>query len=309
MKREIIVGSRSSKLALTQTGHVISALKEKFPDASFKIHEIVTKGDRILDVTLSKVGGKGLFVSEVEQALVDKKIDFAVHSMKDVPSELQEGLIIGAIPKRESPYDCVVFAKENSLDELPHGAIIGTSSLRRASMLKRYRADFQIKFIRGNIDTRLKKLHTEDFDAILLAEAGLARMGWLSDETLKRQTLDVETCLPAVGQGALAIECRNNDEELKTMLSAIHNAETAFCVQAERTFLKTLNGGCEIPIAGFAQKEAHGLSFTGFVGSADGRTQLKVQKSGDVPETIGTEAANILLEQGAKELIDELRSL
>ncbi|WP_088815249.1 MULTISPECIES: hydroxymethylbilane synthase [Listeria] len=310
MKREIIVGSRKSKLALTQTGHVISALQAKFPDVTFKIHEIVTKGDRILDVTLSKVGGKGLFVSEVEQALVDKKIDFAVHSMKDVPSELQEGLTIGAIPKRESPYDCVVFAEKTNLDELPQGAVIGTSSLRRASMLKRYRADFQIKSIRGNIDTRLKKLYAEDFDAILLAEAGLSRMGWLSDETLRRQTLDATTCLPAVGQGALAIECRNDDAEVLAMLSEIHDTETAFCVRAERAFLKTLNGGCEIPIAGFAQKEADGgLVFTGFVGSVDGMTRLDVQTSGDTPETIGIEAANILLKQGAKELIDALRSL
>lgn len=307
MKREIIVGSRRSKLALTQTNQVIEALKVKFPDVTFKVYEIVTKGDRILDVTLSKVGGKGLFVSEVEQALVDKKIDFAVHSMKDVPSLLEEKLVIGAIPKRESPFDCVIFAESSHLDDLPQGAVIGTSSLRRAAMLKRYREDFQIKSIRGNIDTRLKKLAEEDFDAIVLAEAGLARMGWLENPELKRQRLNEQICLPAVGQGALAIECREEDIEVRSMLQEIHDDETAFCVRAERTFLKDLNGGCEIPIAGYATHSSNGLSFTGFVGSEDGKTRLEAQTNGKNPEKVGAEAAEILLQKGAKKWIDALR--
>lgn len=308
MKREFIVGSRRSKLALTQTHWVIRKLKEHFPEVNFKIQEIVTKGDKILNVTLSKVGGKGLFVSEVEEQLADSTIDFAVHSMKDVPSKLHDGLIIGAIPKRESPFDVLVFREATKLSELSTGAVIGTSSLRRSAEIKRIRPDLEIRSIRGNIDTRLRKLEEEQFDAIILAEAGLSRMGWLEDGNLKVERFTAEDCLPAVGQGALAIECREADKELLEMLTSIHDDDTAFSVRCERKFLETLNGGCEIPIAGFAVKEAKdSLGFRGFVANADGSNRLAVQKAGTNPERLGEESARELLDQGAAQIIQELR--
>ncbi|MBC1958492.1 hydroxymethylbilane synthase [Listeria welshimeri] len=308
MKRKIIVGSRRSKLALTQSNWVINKLKEQYPEFDFEIKEIVTKGDRILDVTLSKVGGKGLFVSEVEQALSNSTIDFAVHSMKDVPSSLEEGLVIGAIPKRESPLDCFVFNQVSSLDDLPKGAIVGTSSLRRAAQLLKHRPDFNIRPIRGNIDTRLQKLHVENFDAIILAKAGLARMGWLENTTLKLEDIAPEVCLPAVGQGALAIECRESDQLIRDMLATIHHEETGICVEAERVFLKKLNGGCEIPIAGFATKIGKQIHFKGLVGNADGSKILESKEIGENPGQIGNKVAEVLLSEGAETIIEELRN-
>ncbi|MBC1770073.1 hydroxymethylbilane synthase [Listeria welshimeri] len=308
MKRKIIVGSRRSKLALTQSNWVINKLKEQYPEFDFEIKEIVTKGDRILDVTLSKVGGKGLFVSEVEQALSNSTIDFAVHSMKDVPSSLEEGLVIGAIPKRESPLDCFVFNQVSSLDDLPKGAIVGTSSLRRAAQLLKHRPDFNIRPIRGNIDTRLQKLHVENFDAIILAKAGLARMGWLENTTLKLEDIVPEVCLPAVGQGALAIECRESDQLIRDMLATIHHEETGNCVEAERVFLKKLNGGCEIPIAGFATKIGEQIHFKGLVGNADGSKILESKEIGENPGQIGNKVAEVLLSEGAETIIEELRN-
>ncbi|MBC1468628.1 hydroxymethylbilane synthase [Listeria welshimeri] len=308
MKRKIIVGSRRSKLALTQSNWVINKLKEQYPEFDFEIKEIVTKGDRILDVTLSKVGGKGLFVSEVEQALSNSTIDFAVHSMKDVPSSLEEGLVIGAIPKRESPLDCFVFNQVSSLDDLPKGAIVGTSSLRRAAQLLKHRPDFNIRPIRGNIDTRLQKLHVENFDAIILAKAGLARMGWLENTTLKLEDIAPEVCLPAVGQGALAIECRESDQLIRDMLATIHHEETGICVEAERVFLKKLNGGCEIPIAGFATKIGEQIYFKGLVGNADGSKILESKEIGENPGQIGNKVAEVLLSEGAETIIEELRN-
>ncbi|MBC1862215.1 hydroxymethylbilane synthase [Listeria welshimeri] len=308
MKRKIIVGSRRSKLALTQSNWVINKLKEQYPEFDFEIKEIVTKGDRILDVTLSKVGGKGLFVSEVEQALSNSTIDFAVHSMKDVPSSLEEGLVIGAIPKRESPLDCFVFNQVSSLDALPKGAIVGTSSLRRAAQLLKHRPDFNIRPIRGNIDTRLQKLHVENFDAIILAKAGLARMGWLENTTLKLEDIAPEVCLPAVGQGALAIECRESDQLIRDMLATINHEETGICVETERVFLKKLNGGCEIPIAGFATKIGEQIHFKGLVGNADGSKILESKEIGENPGQIGNKVAEVLLSEGAETIIEELRN-
>ncbi|MBC6117117.1 hydroxymethylbilane synthase [Listeria innocua] len=309
MKRKIIVGSRRSKLALTQSNWVIKKLKENYPEIDFEIKEIVTKGDRILDVTLSKVGGKGLFVSEVEQALSDEVIDFAVHSMKDVPSSLKDGLVIGAIPKRESPLDCFVFNEVSTLDDLPKGAVIGTSSLRRAAQLLKHRPDFVVKPIRGNIDTRLQKLHAENFDAIILAKAGLARMGWLENTSLKLEDISPELCLPAVGQGALAIECRETDLQICNMLASIHHEETGICVEAERVFLKKLNGGCEIPIAGFATKTGDSVHFKGLVGNADGSIILESERTGVNPAEIGNQVAKELLSEGADTIIKELRNI
>ncbi|WP_239254983.1 hydroxymethylbilane synthase [Listeria ilorinensis] len=307
MLRKMIVGSRKSKLALTQTNWVIQELKKKWPELEFQIHEIVTKGDKILDVTLNKVGGKGLFVSEVETALQTGQIDFAVHSMKDVPAQLAENLVIGAIPKRESPLDCLVFDQVTHLEQLPVGAVIGTSSLRRAAQLQLLRPDFQIRPIRGNIDTRLKKLREEDFDAIVLAEAGLSRMGWLENDSLKWESLPAEFCLPAVGQGALAVECRENDLEVQQFLAAIHDADTGFTVRAERAFLTRLDGGCEIPLAGFAEKHGNEVNIRGMVANPETFTFYRTVRTGIEPEQVGISAAEELLASGAGKVIRELK--
>jgi len=251
--RNIIVGTRQSALALTQTNQVIDQLKaaaEQYElPFTFELRKIVTKGDRILDVTLSKVGGKGLFVKEIEQALIDEDIDIAVHSMKDVPSELQEGLVLAATPERVDPRDALITRGGCSLDELPQGALVGTSSLRRASQLQAYRPDLRMQSIRGNIDSRLRKLESEGFDAIVLAAAGLTRMGWQDRIT---QLLPPGICLPAVGQGALGLECRGGDSAVVDLLSWINHRPTALAVKAERTLLARLNGGCQVPIGAYA---------------------------------------------------------
>ena len=308
--RTIRVGTRQSALALTQTGQVIAALEaicqaNNLP-FTFETHKIVTKGDRILDVTLSKVGGKGLFVKEIEQALMDKEIDMAVHSMKDMPWELQEGLCIGAIPKRIDPRDCLIMRSGSSLDDLPHGAKVGTSSLRRAAQLQAQRPDIQIESIRGNIDTRLKKLETEGFDAIVLAAAGLHRMGWEDKITAY---IPVDVCIPAVGQGALSIECRSDDTELLQLLGHYHDAETARHVSAERAFLGKLNGGCQVPIGAYAvsAEQGEGVCLTGLVGTPDGATILATTVEGDHPESLGAAAAEQLIERGADQILSQWR--
>lgn len=302
--RKIIVGSRRSKLALTQTNWVIEQLKKAGAPYEFEIKEIVTKGDKILDVTLSKVGGKGLFVKEIEAALLNKEIDFAVHSMKDMPAILPPGLTIGAVPPREDARDVLISKNKQTLNELPAGSIIGTSSLRRSAQLLAMRNDIEIKWIRGNIDTRINKLNTEDYDAIILAAAGLKRMGW-SDEVVT-EYIDSTTCVPAVGQGALAIECREDDEELIQLLQSINCEKTNKAVQAERTFLHRMEGSCQVPIAGYAEWDEQDIRLTALVASPDGKTVYKETISGNDPVEIGNMAANRLIEKGAKQLIDKI---
>ena len=300
--RKIIVGSRRSKLALTQTNWVIEQLKKLDDSFEFEVKEIVTKGDKILDVTLSKVGGKGLFVKEIEQAMLDKEIDMAVHSMKDMPAVLPEGLVIGCIPGREDHRDAFISKNHIKFSELKPGAIVGTSSLRRGAQLLAKRPDIEIKWIRGNIDTRLEKLKNEDYDAIILAAAGLSRMGWTSDTVT--EFLDPDLCLPAVGQGALAIECRGSDEELLSLLNKFNSTETSQTVRTERAFLNKMEGGCQVPIAGFAQlNDKDEIVLTGLVASPDGKTIYKEQGIGQDPEQLGKLVANHLIELGAKDLI------
>ncbi|WP_066292766.1 hydroxymethylbilane synthase [Bacillus sp. FJAT-29937] len=303
--RKIIVGSRRSKLALTQTNWVIDQLKEIDPSFEFEVKEIVTKGDRILDVTLSKVGGKGLFVKEIEQAMLDKEIDMAVHSMKDMPAVLPEGLIIGCIPAREDHRDALISKDHVRFADLKPGAVIGTSSLRRGAQLLARRPDLEIKWIRGNVDTRLAKLETEEYDAILLAAAGLKRLGWASD--VVTELLDPDICLPAIGQGALSIECRSDDEELRGLLDKFTCKETEATVRAERAFLHKMEGGCQVPIAGFAELNGEEIVLTCLVGSPDGKVIYSEQVKGLDPEEVGVEAANLLIKQGAKELIDQVK--
>lgn len=304
--RKIIVGSRRSKLALTQTNWVIEQLRKIDPSYEFEVKEIVTKGDKILDVTLSKVGGKGLFVKEIEQAMLNGEIDMAIHSMKDMPAVLPEGLVIGCIPEREDHRDVLISKNHKPLKDLKQGAIIGTSSLRRSAQLLAIRPDLEIKWIRGNIDTRLEKLKTDEYDAIILAAAGLSRLGWAKD--VVTEFLEPEICLPAVGQGALSIECRGDDKELLALLKKFSCDTTDKTVRAERAFLDKMEGGCQVPIAGYAYiNEEEKIVLTTLVASPDGKTIYKEQIEGTDPEQLGYAAADYLSDQGAKKLIDAVK--
>ncbi|MFC4767879.1 hydroxymethylbilane synthase [Effusibacillus consociatus] len=302
--RHIKVGTRQSSLALTQTNWVCSQLESIYPGLNIETEKIVTKGDRILEVTLSKVGGKGLFVKEIEQALLDKTVDFAVHSMKDMPAEMPEGLIIAAVPEREDPRDVLISRDGRTFSELPKGAKVGTSSLRRAAQLKAARPDLEILPLRGNIDTRLRKLEEEGLDAIILAAAGLSRMGWLNRAT---ERLSVDICIPAVGQGALAIQCRADDEDMIDLLAALEHQATRLEVRAERAFLGKLNGGCQVPIGGYAEYHDQTVSLRGIVGTPDGETLLKDFAEGDNPEELGLLMAEKLLEKGARKILADVR--
>lgn len=314
-KRVIVVGTRQSALALTQTGQVIDQLKELSDrngfDFTFEIKKIITKGDQILDVTLSKVGGKGLFVKEIEQALLDGHIDLAVHSMKDMPSELPEGLINGCVPKRKDPRDCLIMREGTSLADLPLGARVGTSSLRRSCQITNARPDLKIESIRGNIDSRIRKLETEGFDAIVLATAGLVRMGW---EDRISALVPTDVCVPAVGQGALGIECRETDSQIRQLLDLLNDRESELAVRAERSFLGALNGGCQVPIGAYCvvgdaidgNESLRQLEMTGIVGSPDGAILLKDIQHGTDPEQLGRDVAAALIARGADRILAEI---
>ncbi len=304
--RKIIVGSRRSKLALTQTNQFIDKMKAAGAPFEFEIKEIVTKGDRIVDVMLSKVGGKGLFVKEIEQALFEKEIDFAVHSMKDMPSVLPEGLVIGCIPEREDPRDAFISNGHVNFMDLPVGAVVGTSSLRRSSQLLLMRPDIDVQWIRGNIDTRLEKLKSGDFDAIILAAAGLKRMGWKDD--IVTEFLDIEQCLPAIGQGALAIECREEDTELLAELAKLNDEDTSLAVNAERKFLKDMDGSCQVPIAGYATVKNSEVSFTGLISSPDAEQVFKESAVHTDPIEAGRDVAERISAQGGYDLIQKVKA-
>jgi hydroxymethylbilane synthase len=304
--RKIIVGSRRSKLAMTQTHWVIDQLKKTGLPYEFEVKEIVTKGDQILNVTLSKVGGKGLFVKEIEQAMLDEEIDMAVHSMKDMPAVLPDGLMIGCVPPREDHRDVLISKNGETFADLPSGAVIGTSSLRRSAQLLAKRPDLTVKWIRGNIDTRLGKLKTEDYDAIILAAAGLARMGWSKE--IVTEYLDPELSVPAVGQGALSIECREGDHDLQQLLAHLNDASANKAVQAERAFLHKMEGGCQVPIAGYARMlDEEEIELTVLVGAPDGSIIYKERLMGTNPIELGHEAAKRLSERGAKQLIERVK--
>lgn len=302
--RKIIVGSRRSNLAMTQTKWFIEQMKEAGAPFDFEIKEIVTKGDKILDVMLSKVGGKGLFVKEIQQALFDKEIDFAVHSMKDMPAEIPEGLTIGCIPPRVDARDAFISNDHVKFMELPVGAVVGTSSLRRSSQLLLLRPDLDIKWIRGNIETRLRKLHDGEYDAILLAAAGMKRVGWSED--VVTEYMSVEDCVPAVGQGALAIECRADDAELLAELAKVSDKKTWKEVEAERTFLSEMNGSCQVPIAGFAEYDGTNIKFTGYIASPDATEVFKQTIISEDPVAAGKEVAKTLRAQGAAKVIEKV---
>jgi len=310
--RVIKVGTRQSQLALTQSGQVIKQLQEISEHHglpyTFEIHKIITKGDQILDVTLSKVGGKGLFVKEIEQALLDGKIDLAIHSMKDMPYQFPEGLINGAVPKRLSPLDCLIMKSGSSFADLPAGAKVGTSSLRRSSQLKHARPDLELEWIRGNIDSRIRKLETEGFDAIVLAAAGLTRMGW---EDRISALIPMDVCIPAVGQGALGVQCREADNAVVELLALLNDEASQLTVEAERSFLGTLEGSCQVPLGAHAvlleKKDNEQLiELTGMVGSPDGTRILKEVQVGSNAIELGRKVAEALLDAGARDILSEI---
>jgi hydroxymethylbilane synthase len=306
------IGSRGSQLALWQAHWVMDAIHRQRPDVCTELEIIKTTGDKILDVPLAQVGGKGLFVKEIEEAMLNGRIDIAVHSMKDMPAELPHGLGIGAVPEREDPRDALVAEKHRSLADLPKGARVGTSSLRRSAQLLHLRPDLLIEPLRGNLDTRLKKLTTTDLDAIVLAAAGLRRLG-LADRITA--TLDTDTMLPAVGQGALCIESRTDDETVSAVISALDDAATHTAVIAERAFLHRLEGGCQVPIAGHAtlnqmnpiDREDH-MTITGLVAELDGSRLIKQTLSGpcDQAAELGLRLADALLAEGAGSILERL---
>ncbi|WP_404353418.1 hydroxymethylbilane synthase [Exiguobacterium aurantiacum] len=299
--RKIIVGSRRSQLAMTQTKWVIDQLKKAGAQNEFEIKEIVTKGDQIVDVQLSKVGGKGLFVKEIQQQMIAGDIDFAVHSMKDVPAELPEELYISCMPKRVDARDVLICENGYTLETLPEGAVIGTSSLRRGAQMLAARPDFDIQWIRGNIDTRLKKLETENFNAILLAKAGLERMGWT--DRVDFEALDADMMVPAVGQGVLAIESRKDDAEVTAILQLLHDDVTAKAATAERTFLKAIEGSCHVPVGGYATVDGDDVTLTGLIASVDGKEVLRVTKTSSDAVALGKDVADDLLGRGGREIL------
>lgn len=303
--RKLIVGSRRSKLALTQSQQFIDKLKFIDPSLDIEIKEIVTKGDKIVDKQLSKVGGKGLFVKEIQNELFNKEIDMAIHSLKDVPSMIPDGLTLGCIPDREIPFDAYIAKNHIPLQELSEGSIVGTSSLRRGAQILSKYPHLKIKWIRGNIDTRLKKLETEDYDAIILAAAGLKRMGW--SDNIVTTYLDRDILLPAIGQGALGIECRSDDKELLDLLSKVHNHDVAQCVTAERTFLSEMDGSCQVPIGGYATiAQDNQIEFTGLIMSPDGKERYEHTALGTDPVKLGIEVSQVLKKQGAYDIIKKL---
>ncbi|NWF51557.1 MAG: hydroxymethylbilane synthase [Nitrospirae bacterium] len=308
---KLYIGTRGSKLALWQAEWVKAELQNKYPEIEIIIKKIKTTGDKMLDVSLAKIGGKGLFVKEIEDALLQHKVDIAVHSMKDVPTELPERLHLAAICRREDPRDALITKihdsrfKIQNFNDLPHGAIIGTSSLRRSCQLMHLRPDLKIVTLRGNLDTRIRKLDEGDFDAIIAAVAGLKRLGLSQRIT---EILQPDTSLPAIGQGAIGVECRIDDESINSIVSSINHFETSVSVKAERAFLKRLGGGCQVPIAAFARIELERIIMDGLVGSMKGERIIKghVEGKPNSAEELGTNLAEDLLIKGATEILSEV---
>ncbi|MES1021405.1 hydroxymethylbilane synthase [Gloeocapsa sp. BRSZ] len=306
--RTIRIGSRKSQLALVQTYWVQEQLQKAFPDRTFEVHTMSTQGDKILDVALAKIGDKGLFTKELEVGMQSHEIDFAVHSLKDLPTNLPEGLMLGVVTEREDPADALVVHekhKDKQIDTLPEGAVVGTSSLRRLAQLRHHFPHLTFKDIRGNLNTRLAKLDAGEYDAIILAVAGLRRLG-MGDRI--HQILPAELSLHAVGQGALGIECRADDTEVLSLIKAIEHVPTRDRTLAERAFLRSLEGGCQVPIGVNTQLDGDTLTLTGIVASVDGTKFVKdtVTGSASNAEQLGTELAQRLRQQGAQEILEEI---
>ncbi len=303
--REIRIATRQSALALWQAEHVKARLEQAHPELKVTLLPMTSRGDQLLDSPLAKIGGKGLFVKELEAAMLEKRADIAVHSMKDVPMEFPEGLDLYCICEREDPRDAFVSNNYSSLDELPQGSVVGTSSLRRQAQLLTLRPDLEIRFLRGNVNTRLAKLDAGEYDAIILAAAGLIRLGF--HERI-RSSLDDKICLPAGGQGAVGIECRTEDSELHELLKPLHDADSADRITAERALNRHLNGGCQVPIACYAVLEGDQLWLRGLVGQPDGSIMLKAEARAhrSEAEALGIKVAEELLAQGAGEILAQI---
>ena len=302
------IATRRSPLALWQAEHVAGALRARNPGLEIELVAMRTSGDKLLDAPLAMVGGKGLFIKELEHSLLDGRADIAVHSMKDVPVELPPELHLPVIMARADPRDALVSTRFGELEALPPGASVGTSSLRRRCQLAARRPDLRIENLRGGVDTRLRRLEHGDFDAIVLAVSGLERGGHGARVT---EALDVTTMLPAAGQGALGIECRHGDARVEALIAPLACLRSSTCVLAERAFNRRLDGGCQVPIAAYATLEGGVLSLRGLVASLDGAQVLRsqVQGRGDEAESLGVEAAAAVLEQGAGEILAEIYAM
>lgn len=305
-KRVIKVVSRDSALAMWQTNFVVDSLRKVTDQYEFEIVSLKTKGDKVLDVSLAKIGDKGLFTKELEDGLLSGEMDFAVHSLKDIPTVLPEGLQLSAMLTRHNPADVLISEKYDSFDALPQGAKVGTSSLRRKAQLLNKRPDLNIQDLRGNVNTRMRKLKEENFDGIILAAAGVERMEWKESIT---EELAHDLCLPAVSQGVIAVETRSDDPEIIALVQLIHDKESEICVNAERALLRALEGGCQIPIAGHAHIEGDTVVLDGLVGSIDGKTIIRDQMRGpiELAEEIGKQLAKVLSDKGGKEILEQIR--
>lgn len=304
-KQKLVVGTRSSQLALWQADFVIGELAKKYPELVVEKRLMTTKGDKILNAPLAKIGGKGLFTKELETAMLEGEIDIAVHSLKDMPVVVPEGLVITAITQRADPGDAFVSSKYESFQQLPAGAKVGTSSLRRKAQLLHARPDLQIEDLRGNVNTRLRKMEEENFDGIILACAGLKRLGF-GDKI--RQVLPQTMCLPAVGQGALAIECRQADKETRELLEFLNDRCSRLCTEAERGFLATVEGGCQVPVGVHAVSAEAGIRVEAVIASLDGSTLLRDALEAEVKDAqearaVGVNLAEKLLARGGREIL------
>jgi hydroxymethylbilane synthase len=301
----IRIGTRGSPLAVWQAEWVRARLLDLHPEYTAEIVKIKTTGDKILDVPLAKVGGKGLFVKEIETALLEGGIDLAVHSMKDMPAEIPPGLCIGVVPERENPLDILIARNGHSFKDLREEANLGSSSLRRGAQVRHIRPDITVQPLRGNLDTRIRKLETEGLDAIILAAAGVRRLGMESRIT---EYMSEDIMLPAIGQGALSIEVRKDDNAIRDLIAPMDHRETRLAVESERAFLSRLEGGCQVPIAAHAKIVGDQIDLTGLVAEVDGSVLLRENVTGSVDkhEELGVELANQLLEQGGRKILEDI---
>ena len=300
-ERTVIAGTRGSRLALWQTQHVLQALERAWPRLVCRMQRFQTKGDKTLDVPLPQIGGKGLFTAELEQALRDKRIDVAVHSLKDLPTETASGLTLGAVLGRTTAHDALVAREPWTLDTLPVGASVGTSSYRRTAQLRHRRPDLAVVPIRGNVDTRVRKVQSGSYDAAVMAAAGLERLGLTEAITAR---LPFEVMLPAPGQGALAVQCRADDAHILSLLAALDDEEDRAATTAERAFLQALGGGCATPIAAYARRDEDGLiEMEALIASLDGQMMIRVRGRGDDARQLGEDLAREALHQGAEEVL------
>lgn len=305
-KSKLIIGTRGSKLALWQSNYVADLLKKHF-EIEVELMTIKTQGDKILDVPLAKVGDKGLFVKEIETALTDEKVDLAVHSMKDVPTQLPDGLHIAAMTERVDPRDVLITKLNKGLMDLPQGTRIGTSSLRRQSQIRNVRPDFRIVDVRGNLETRLRKMEEDEFEAVILAAAGVDRMGYTENIT---ERISSDISVSAVGQGAIGIEARVDDGLVNDMVAVLNHQDTHIAVIAERALMRTLEGGCQVPIGALATRENDSLTLKGVVASIDGTRLFRDRITGPItdPQALGFKLAKMLLDAGADKVLEEIRA-